>query len=159
VEERGIARHAITQQPLVAGAVLQSEIGAVIEIHIHEAQLHDEPGPCAEAQRHAFLGEYGYEAVGFQISYRGVAEQDEGVLRTGSRSPSCVARAAFPCAVDGTPAQAPVVDLQFQRDKRFRIRIRRHIRLLRSNDALAPTVPGPYCPRNHIFQHIFGLSG
>src|SRR5205814_6544246 len=67
-----IARHAITQQPFVAGAVLQSEIGAVIEIHIHEAELHDRAGNlCAEAQRNALLGlNMDDEAVGFQISYR-----------------------------------------------------------------------------------------
>src|SRR5467141_3035400 len=44
LEERGITRHAIAQQPLVTGAVLQSEIGTVIEIHIHEPELHDRAG-------------------------------------------------------------------------------------------------------------------
>src|SRR5207248_9898541 len=79
LEERGITRHAIAQQSLVAGAVLQSEIGAVIEIHIHETELHDRSGNlCAEAERDAFLGlNMDDQAVGFQIFYRGVAEQDE----------------------------------------------------------------------------------
>src|SRR5260370_14865850 len=80
LEERGIARHAIAEQPFIPGAVLQSEIGAVIEIHIYEAELHDRAGNLrAEAQRNAFLGlNMDDEAVGFQIFYPGVAEQDEG---------------------------------------------------------------------------------
>src|SRR5258708_17389021 len=67
LEERGIARHAIAAQPFVTGAVLQSEISAVIETHIYEAELHDRAGNLsAQAPRSPFLGlNMDDEAAGF----------------------------------------------------------------------------------------------
>src|SRR5258707_14100709 len=41
LEERRIAGHAIAQQPFVTGAGLGAEIAALIEIHVHQAELHD----------------------------------------------------------------------------------------------------------------------
>src|ERR1700687_2921350 len=56
LNERGVARHTTAQQPFGAGAVLHSEIGAVIEVHVHEAEFHDRAGNLrAETQGNAFL--------------------------------------------------------------------------------------------------------
>src|SRR5260370_9596430 len=119
----------------------QSEISEVVEIHMHEAELHDRTGNfCGEAERDAFLGvNMDNEAVGFEIFHRGVAEQDErraaeldhdlrGALREALPRPQ-IKRHASP---------APVVDLQFQRDKRLCIRIVSDIRFAAvARDALA----------------------
>src|SRR6202158_2225600 len=162
LEERGIARHTIAQQSLVASAVLQHEIGGVIEIHIPQAELHDRAGNlCAEAERDAFLGlNMDDEAVGFQISYRRVTGQDEGSpaeldhdLRRASREPLSRAQ------IERHARPAPVVDLQFQSDKRFRVRIRRDIWFAAiANDALAVHHAGAVLAADHVFQDIFGIE-
>src|SRR6476660_7976978 len=44
LEQSGVAYHAIAQQSLVAGAVLDAEIVAVFEIHIDQTEFHDRSG-------------------------------------------------------------------------------------------------------------------
>ena len=41
LKERGVAGHAVAQQPLVTGVVLHPKIRAVIEVHVDETKLHD----------------------------------------------------------------------------------------------------------------------
>src|SRR5258708_1866777 len=114
---------------------------------------------CAEAQRNTFLGlNMDDEAVGFQIFYRGVAEQDEGSpakldhdLRRALREPLSRAQ------IERHARPAPVVDLQFQSDKCFGIRIRRDIRFdAVASDALAVYPAGTVLAADHVFQDIFG---
>ena len=56
LEERRVTSHAIAQEALVAGAVFNAEIIAVVEVHVDEAELHHGAGNFrAEAERDAFF--------------------------------------------------------------------------------------------------------
>jgi hypothetical protein len=57
LEERGVADHAVVQQPLVAGAGHRPEVVLVVEPHVDVAETQLRPGHLgAEAERDAFLG-------------------------------------------------------------------------------------------------------
>ena len=113
MKERGIAGHAIAQETLVAGAVFGAEIGAVVEVHVHETKLHYGAGNfCAEAQRDAFIGlNVNDQAIGFEILHRGVAKKNERRAAELDDDLGHALREAFAGAkVEGHAGPAPVVD-------------------------------------------------
>src|SRR4029077_10221544 len=115
LEERGIAGHAIAQEALVAGTVLDAKIGVVVEIHIHEAKLHDRAGDLrAEAQGDAFTGlDVNDQPVGFEIFYRGVAEKNEGrAAELDDDFGRALGETLAGAKVKWNTGPAPVVDLQ-----------------------------------------------
>src|SRR5262249_39940179 len=79
LEQRRVARHAIAQQALVTGAVLDAEIIAVVEVHVDEPELHHRAGDLhAEAERNAFFRlDVDHEAIRLEIFHRGIAEEHE----------------------------------------------------------------------------------
>ena len=122
LEERRVADHAIAQEALVAGAVFDAEIIAVVEVHVDEAELHHGARNFrAEAERDAFFRlDVNDQAIRFEIFYGGVAEEDEWrAAKLDDDFGGALREALAGAEVEGNAGPAPVVDLEFQRDEGF----------------------------------------
>src|SRR3984893_9589780 len=132
-----MANHAIAQEALVTGAVFRSEIGGIIELHIHHAELHDGARNFGtEAEGNTFIGlNVNDQAIGFQIADRGVAEKDE--RRAAKLNPAfgvALRKALAGAQVKRNTGPTPIVNLQFQSDKRFGVRITSDVRFTAISD-------------------------
>ena len=94
--------------------MLETEISAVVEIHVHEAQLHDRTGNfCSKAKGDAFLGlNMDDEAVGFEVLNGGVAEKDErSAAKLDNDFRSALREAFAGTEIERNASPAPIVDL------------------------------------------------
>ncbi len=152
--------HAIAQEALVASAVLDAKIVGVVEIHVHQAQLHQRAGNFrAEAERDAFLGlDVNHQAIGLQISYRGIAEQDKrGAAELDDDFRGAGGQALSRAQIKGNSGPAPIVDLKFKRDVRFGVGVGSDVGLVAvAGHALAVDDAFAVLAADGVSQDVFG---
>src|ERR1700687_1923755 len=162
LEEGGIAGHAIAEQALVTSAVFGAEIGAVVEIHIHEAELHDRAGNfCAEAERDAFVGlDVDDQAIRLQIFNRGVAEENErSATELNDDFGGAPLEALAGAEIERHAGPAPVVNLQLHGDEGFGVGVWRDVGLAAiAHDWNSVDSAGTVLPANHAGEHVFGTE-
>src|SRR5712664_1332581 len=162
LEERRVAGHAIAQQALVTGAVLGAEIGAVVEIHVDEAELHDRARNFgAEAERDAFVGlDVNDQAIGLQIFYRRVAKEHErSAAEMHDDFRGAPLEALSGAEIEGHSGPAPVVDLQLHGHERFGIRVRRDVGFAAiAVHGRAIDGAGTVLAAHHAGEHFFGAE-
>src|SRR5258708_77018 len=162
LEERRVAGHAIAQQALVTGAVLGAEIGAVVEIHVDEAELHDRARNFgAEAERDAFVGlDVNDQAIRLQVFYSGVAKKNErSAAEMNDYFSGAPLEALSGAQVEGHAGPAPVVDLQLHGHERFRVGVPRDVGLAAiAVHGRAIDGAGTVLAANHAGEHVFGAE-
>src|SRR5437879_11006535 len=163
LKESGIAGHAIAQEAFVTSTVFGAEVGAVIKIHVYQAELHDCAGHfCAEAERDTFIGlDVNDQPIGFEIFHGGVAEEYEW-RATELNDDFC---GALPQPLAGAEIKrdagpAPVVDLQLHGDEGFRVGLGRNVRLAAiADDGYTVDDAWPVLSAHHAGEHIFRAEG
>ncbi len=100
------------------------------------------------------------QAVGLQIFYRGVAEKNEGgAAKLDDDLGHALGKTFAGSKIERDAGPAPVVDLQFQRDKGFCIRIGSHVGLAAIADhALAIDHARAILPPYRVSQNVFRVE-
>jgi hypothetical protein len=79
LKKSGVAHHAVVKKAFVACAVRLAKIARVIEIHVHQAELHDRAGNLGgKTPRNAFVGlDVDHEPVGARVLDGSLSKQHE----------------------------------------------------------------------------------
>src|SRR5919201_3200012 len=132
-EQRGVAQHAVEQQPLIGVGRCGAKRGAVQEIHVHRADLHAGAGHLgAEAQRDALVG---LDVHGQHVWLQGLSRSraEEQVRRAPELHRDLGGPLGQPLArtqVEWHTLPPPAIDEQLQRHEGLAHGVRRNTRLL-----------------------------
>src|SRR5262249_4679218 len=117
LEQRGIADHAVAQEPFVSGGVFDTEVAGIIEIHVDESELHDRAwNLCSKTQCDAFVRlNVDEEPIRFDIFDGSVAKEHKGSSAELNDDFRGALGEALSCAqIKRNTSPAPIVNAQLQ---------------------------------------------